>query len=135
MRATLGIGIVEPIKPTASDWKRVQAILTAVKERLRLAKEVPMEAELIVRPDFNPNAARLNLTYAGLNGDLPDPVPYDATDADIRRMATEALVNGGIPGIARQPNVRLDDFVVERFAATEDLPFPRIVLRPKTPFG
>lgn len=90
--------------------------------------------ELIV-PNLQPNAARLSVTYGGLHGDLPDPVPYDASDADIKRMTTEALAGGNIPGIVRQQNVQLHDFVVERFAATDDLPFPRIILRPKTPFG
>jgi hypothetical protein len=78
--------------------------------------------------------ARLNITYAGQQGDLPDPVPYDATDADIKRMATESVHQGYVPGIdAAQAN--FDDFVVDRFPARQDVPYNRLSLRPKTPFG
>lgn len=77
--------------------------------------------------------ALLNITYAGQNGDLPTPILFDSTEADIRRWATEAVRNG-IPGIVANDDVNFDDFVVERFAATEGLP-PRVILRSKTPFG
>lgn len=78
--------------------------------------------------------ARLNITFGGANGDLIDPVAYDLPDADIRRMATEAVQNGSIPGIAQAGNANFADFVVERFPATDELP-NRVMLRPKTPFG
>ena len=78
--------------------------------------------------------ARLNVTYQGQNGDLPDPVDFDASDGDVRQWATEAVQAGGIPGLpAGDANFR--DFVVDRFTPTEDRPYNLIQLRPKTPFG
>lgn len=79
--------------------------------------------------------ARLNVTFAGQNGDLPDPVAFDAPDADVKRWATEAVRNGGIPGIAANVGASFDDFVVDRFPATGDVTHNRLMLRPKTPFG
>ncbi len=79
--------------------------------------------------------ARLNVTWAGANGELPDPVPYDATDNQLKAMATEALRSGGIPGIPADRRVDLTDFVVDRFAATPEVPHHRVFVRPKTPFG
>lgn len=79
--------------------------------------------------------ARLNVTFGGQNGDLPDLVNYDATDTEIRTFATEAVRAGSVPGIGMQANADFTDFVVDRFAATDDVPTNRIVLRPKTPFG
>lgn len=78
--------------------------------------------------------ARVNITYKGSNGDLLDPVTFDATDAEIRTWVTEALRTGGVPGIPADPEADLTDFVVDRFAAKEDLP-NRLMIRPKTPFG
>lgn len=80
------------------------------------------------------NYARLNVTYAGMNGYYPDPVPYDATDGDIRAIAAEAIRTGYIPGITAA-NAQLTDFIVDRFPPTADVPVARLVLRPKTPFG
>ena len=78
--------------------------------------------------------ARVNVTLAGQNGDLPDPVSYDAPDADILGWVTEAVRAGGIPGItAHEPD--LADFVVQRFPPTEARPHNLIAIRPKTPFG
>lgn len=77
--------------------------------------------------------AVLNITYANTNGDLKDWVPFDATDADIKRFASEAIQSGSIPGIDAQA-ADFTDFMVQRFAAKDDLP-NRVVLRPKTPFG
>ncbi len=79
--------------------------------------------------------ARLNVTWAGSNGELPDPVPYDATDNQVRAIATEAILSGSIPGIPKDRTVDLTDFVVDRFAATQEIPHHRIFVRPKTPFG
>lgn len=77
--------------------------------------------------------AVLNITYQGSNGDLPDPIDYDASDEQIRLWATEAVQAGGIPGLdAVQAD--FSDFVVERYPARDGLP-ARILLRPKTPFG
>ena len=86
-----------------------------------------------IMPYEGPNA-QLNVTYGGENGDYPDPVNFDSTDAEVRTMATEAIRDGYIPGIVGDPDVSLQDFVVERYPAKEDLP-NRLVVRPKTPFG
>jgi hypothetical protein len=89
--------------------------------------------DAIVRA-VQPHEARVNVTYAGQNGDLPDPVSFDATDGDVKQWLTEAISNGGIPGI---PEVQADlrDFVVDRFTATETRPYNLLQVRPKTPFG
>lgn len=78
--------------------------------------------------------ARVNVTWAGQNGDLPDPVSYDSTDGDVLQMATEAISGGGIPGIEADHNVNLRDFVVDRYP-DKDGTGNRIMIRPKTPFG
>jgi hypothetical protein len=82
---------------------------------------------------YEPNA-RLNVTYGGQNGDYPDPVDFNNADGDVKQVATEAIRTGYIPGIPADPAADLTDFVVERYPATEELP-PRLMLRPKTPFG
>lgn len=79
--------------------------------------------------------ATLNITWNGQNGDLPDLVNYDAADGDIKQWATEAVRNGGVPGIAADPNANFMDFVVDRFPSTEQIAVNRLMLRPKTPFG
>ena len=92
--------------------------------------------EVLMVPAVNlpANAARLNVTYNGTNGFLPDPVPYDATDGDLKQMAVEAMANGDIPGIeAVQAN--LADFVVDRFGPTDEITYARLFIRPKTPLG
>jgi len=81
------------------------------------------------------NQARLNVTINGQNGDLPDPILYDATDVDIRQWATEAVRGGGIPGVAADPNVNFRDFVIDRFEANDARPYRLVQLRPKTAFG
>jgi hypothetical protein len=79
--------------------------------------------------------ARLNVTWAGSNGDLPDPVPYDATNDELKHMAAESVLSGYIPGIPADAGVDLTDFVVDRFTASADVPYARVFIRPKTPFG
>jgi len=81
------------------------------------------------------NEAKINITFAGSNGDLPDPVLFDSTDADVKQWVTEAIRTGGIPGIAANLDVDLQDFVVDRFTANEARPFNLLQIRPKTPFG
>lgn len=79
--------------------------------------------------------AKLNITWAGNNGDLPDQVEADLDDTAVKRIATESVRDGYVPGI---PAAAADfkDFVVERFRAVPDQGLPnRILLRPKTPFG
>lgn len=83
---------------------------------------------------MNENEARINVTYAGSNADLPDPVLFQSTDAEIKAWVTEA-VRAGIPGITADPNADFSDFVTDRFDATELRPYNLIQMRPKTPFG
>ena len=90
--------------------------------------------DAIVRA-VGPNEARLNITFAGQNGDLPDPVSVDASDTDIRTWVTEAVRTGGIPGIAAAPAADFSDFVIDRFPPTEVRPYALHSVRPKTPFG
>jgi hypothetical protein len=82
---------------------------------------------------INADEAVLNITYSNTNGDLKDWVPFDSTDADIKRYATEAIRSGSIQGIDAQ-DADFTDFMVQRFPAKDDLP-NRVVLRPKTAFG
>lgn len=83
----------------------------------------------------NDNMAKLTITFGGQQGDLPDPVSYDAGDGDIKQWATEAVRQGNVPGIDAAPDVNFTDFVVDRFPSRADVPFNRLSLRPKTPFG
>ena len=85
--------------------------------------------------DVLDNEARVNVTWDGQNGDLAQPVPYDAADGDIRAWVTEAVRNGSVPGIAEDAAAHFGDFVVERFGPTENRPYNAIFVRPKTPFG
>jgi len=96
---------------------------------------IPMAEQPPVFQAMPEGAARLNVTWSGQNGDLPDPVPYDATDGDLKQMAAEAVTNGYIPGIGADAAVNLTDFIVDRYAATADIPYSRVFIRPKTPFG
>jgi hypothetical protein len=79
--------------------------------------------------------ARVNVTWGGENGDLPDPVDFQAPDADIRQWVTEAVRGGGVPAIQNGGNANFDDFMIERFAANAERPYNQIMVRPKTPFG
>jgi len=81
------------------------------------------------------NQARVNITFAGQNGDLPDSVAYDATDADLRQWITEAVRAGSVPGIPHAPYANFRDFVIDRFPASGARPYNLIQIRPKTPFG
>lgn len=78
--------------------------------------------------------AVLTITVAGQQGDLKEPVNFDATDGDIKQWAAEAVRNGNVPGIDAMPNVSFTDYVVERYQATENRPLT-LSLRPKVPFG
>ena len=84
---------------------------------------------------LRPHEARLNITWQGQNGDLPDPVPYDATAAELKAWAREALRAGYVPGIDADPQAELGDFVVDRFPANDARPWKTVMIRPKTPFG
>lgn len=84
---------------------------------------------------LQPHEARVNVTYAGLNGDLPDPISVDASDAAIREMIAEALDSGAIPGIPATRYADLQNYIVDRFNPTEQRPYALVQLRPKTAFG
>jgi len=94
-----------------------------------------MEDNQALVPVVDNHMAKLTITYNGQQGDLPDPVSYDATDGDLKQMATESVRQGYIPGIDAAAGVDFTDFVVDRFPARNDVPFNRLSLRPKTPFG
>lgn len=87
----------------------------------------------ILQAEHVDGEAVLNISWKGENGDLPQPIVYDASEADIRRWAAEA-VRAGLPGISPDPNVNFQDFIVERVAAKDGLP-NRVLLRGKTEFG
>ena len=76
--------------------------------------------------------AILNITYNKQQGDLPDPLPYDLSDDEIKRIATEALAVG-IKGID-PVTADFTQFMVDRTPAHDGLP-DRLSLRPKTAFG
>lgn len=78
--------------------------------------------------------AQVNVTYKGQNGDLQEPVNFEATVGDILTWVAEAVQGGDIPGIAADNTANFQDFVVDRFPAQGDLP-NRLMVRPKTPFG
>jgi hypothetical protein len=79
--------------------------------------------------------ARVNITYGGKNGDLPDPVFFQSTDGDVKNWVTEAVRNGSVPGLDAAAGADFGDFVIDRFAASEARPYNLIQVRPKTPFG
>lgn len=81
------------------------------------------------------NEAQVNVTYAGQNGELPDPVFAETTDTDLKTMVTEALRAGSIPGVGAHPNADLHDFIVDRYPPSEARPWKYIQIRPKTAYG
>lgn len=81
------------------------------------------------------NEARINVTFGGENGDLPDPVRFDANDGDIKQWVTEAVRAGDIPGMRADANADFRDHIVERYTATEARPYALVQVRPKTAFG
>lgn len=87
------------------------------------------------------NEARLNITYKGQNGELPDPVNFTASQEEILRWVGEAVHTGSVPGITEDQGADFADFVVDRFEGNATLPdtdpahYNRIFVRPKVPFG
>jgi hypothetical protein len=84
---------------------------------------------------IQPHEARVNITFGGNNGDLPDPVRADASDQEIRTWVSEALRSGTVPGLPAADDPDLDGFVVERNAPTDVRPYQLIQVRPKTAYG
>ena len=85
--------------------------------------------------DIKDTEARVNITYGGKNADLPDPVMFQSGEADIRAWVTEAVRNGGVPGLDPASTADFSDFVIDRFVPTDARPYNLIQVRPKTPFG
>lgn len=85
--------------------------------------------------------AILNVTYKGQNGNLADPVNYQAGNGDVLAWAAEAIRTGGITSIKTDPNAVLEDYVVDRYDGDPTLPeadqghWNRLMARPKAPFG
>lgn len=79
--------------------------------------------------------AILNITYQGQSADYELALDYQASDADIRRIAVEVVRSGGVRGL-HLPELRddaFDLFVVDRLNGPTGE--QRIYLRPKVPFG
>lgn len=99
--------------------------------------EDPVKAPYRVAADgaIQAHEARVNVTWNGQNGDLPDPVPFDAADGDVKQWLQEAVRNGSVPGIPADANASFRDFVVDRFQPSEVRPHNLISVRPKTAYG
>lgn len=83
-----------------------------------------------------PHQARVNITYKRQYGELPDPVTFDAGDGDIRGWVAEAIRTGGVPGIDADPQVRLQDYVIDRFPPVPGVREHNLIdIRPKVEFG
>jgi len=111
---------------TRNGWTDFESCLIRRKRRNEMTQMVVAVRE---------GEARVNVTYAGQNGDLRDPVPFDSADGDVITWVTEAVRGGSVANIPASPAADFRNFVVERFSATEETPFNRITIRPKTPFG
>lgn len=85
--------------------------------------------------------ARVNITWKGQNGDLPDTVNWDSTPGDVKQWVTEAVRGGTVPNIAADPTADFSDYVVDRFPAPTGVvkdgerDYNLVQVRPKTPFG
>ena len=60
---------------------------------------------------------------------------YDAANGDVFQWVTEAVRAGDVPGIDADPDANFANFVVDRFDAHEEVPYNRLVVRPKTAYG
>ncbi|AGC42959.1 hypothetical protein MYSTI_01627 [Myxococcus stipitatus DSM 14675] len=79
--------------------------------------------------------ATLNITYDGMSADVPVALERPVTDDDVRRIATELVRSGGVPGmhLSGLSHETFRYFVVDRFRGPRGE--ERIYLRPKVPFG
>ena len=84
--------------------------------------------------------AVLNITWRGrrgdlANGSLPDAVPRDLSDAEVLRIAEEAIRGGDVPGIPAEEGASLEGFVVDRIPVSDGAPVAKLMVRPKAEFG
>jgi len=79
--------------------------------------------------------AIVNVTWDGLNGDLPDLVSFQATNQQVINWVTEAVRSGSVNGIPAYANADFSSFHVDRFEATDNRATGLFQVRPKTPFG
>ena len=84
---------------------------------------------------LRPGEARLNITFDGQNVDFDAPVPFGASEAELKRWARESIAGGALGAERPAHAVDLDQHVIDRFPATAKVPHNRIFLRPLTPFG
>lgn len=93
------------------------------------------QQEIVVGGFVGPTEAKVNLTWAGQNYDLTDPVPYDIPEEQLRAALSEVIRAGddGIP--ADQDVAMMANFVVRRYEPTATRPSRLITVRPKTEFG
>lgn len=88
-----------------------------------------------VVPMIREYEARVDVTWSGQRGTLPDPVAFDTTDQNLKVMLTEAIRAGSVPGLRADQAVNLTDFVVDRFPPSDARPWNLLDVRPKTAFG
>lgn len=85
---------------------------------------------------IQPHQARVMVTYKRQHGELPDAVTFDSTDGDVRGWVSEAIRTGGVPGIDADPEVRLADYVIDRFGPVPGVREHNLIdIRPKVEFG
>jgi hypothetical protein len=84
------------------------------------------ELERQARAELGP-PARVVVMYQATQSTLPETVPFETPDADIRRVVEKALRTGRMPGIPRDPHADLTHFSVARQRNAG-----QIELRPKT---
>jgi hypothetical protein len=81
--------------------------------------------------------AILNVTYAGRSADVPWDVDDKLTDAEVKRVAAEALREPAMRrALNTDPAVQpalFANFVVDRIHGPDNV--LRLYLRPKVPFG
>lgn len=92
------------------------------------------ENEIIMAPDVPDGFARVNVTFANTNADLPDPVRADTRREDVLSLVQEAI-RGGFAGMAAHPEADLEGYEVDHFDPTDARPFELFAVRPKTAYG
>lgn len=79
--------------------------------------------------------ATLNITYNGISADYPFGLDERVSDADVRRIAVEAIRSGSVPGlqIGHLNAAAFSNYLIDRLGGPHGN--TRIYLRPKVPFG